>query len=160
MLEDKNLGEFWGNKWKNPLDWIGQRKEERKSLKSFWNYEEHVREKLFKRLIFRNSISRNWGLINRKIDSIDRAPIELGRTKPKILKHFQSVEKHTWSIENLEKMNFRKTEEVLCRKHSNQLISWIKCMSMSLKVFKKHLILTQIFQKQYFYTFCPKKSIN
>ena len=93
--------------------------------------------------------------------SIDQIPIESGRFKPKILTHFQLVEKHPRSIENLEKWNFWKTEEVLCRKHSNQLISWMKCMSMSLKVFQKYMNSTQIFQRQDFQPFCPKiQSMN
>ena len=53
-----------------------------------------MREKRFKRLNFRISIGQNWGSIDQKINSIDRAPIELGKFKPKFLMHFRSVEKY------------------------------------------------------------------
>ena len=136
---------------KNPLDWLSWSEKERKSLKSFWNSEEHVKEKLFKRLNFQISI--DW-----KIDSIDRAPIESGKFKPKFVTHFWSVEKYIRSIENLENWNFWKTKEVLCKNHSNQFIN-VKCMIMSLKVFQKHLNSIQIFQKQDFLHFSfPKLS--
>ena len=37
-------------------------------------------------------------------------------------------------------------------------ISWMKCMSMRLKVCQKHMNSTQIFQEQYFQPFLPQKS--
>ena len=52
-----------------------------------------MREKRFKRLNFRISIGQK-GSIDRKINSIDRAPIEPGRFKPKFLTHFRLVEKN------------------------------------------------------------------
>ena len=61
-----------------------------------------MREKHFKRLNFRILIGQNWGSIDQKINSIDRAPIEPGKFKPKFLTHFRSVEKYIRSIENLE----------------------------------------------------------
>ena len=71
-----------------------------------------------------NWSSANWGLI------------EPSKTKLKKFKKF-SIGKKTHSIDwNSGKIEFWKTTEVLCRKHSNQLISWMKCMSMSLKVFQ------------------------
>ena len=87
------------------------------------------------------SISQELGSFNqKKKDSIDRVPIEdqSNQAEPSLknLRNFRSVEKHTQLIEILEKLNFWKTAKVLCIKHSNQLISWMKCMSMSLKVFQ------------------------
>ena len=76
MLRTKTLENFEKEINKNHLHWIGRREKERKGLKCFWKDEKHVREKIFKRLIFPNSIGQNWGLINQKIDLIDRAPID------------------------------------------------------------------------------------
>ena len=83
-------------------------------------------------------VSINW-----KTDSTDRAPIEdqSNQAKTKLInsRDFRLVEKHIRFIEILEIWIFWKTTEVLCRKHSIQRISWMKCMRMSLKVFQKHL---------------------
>ena len=101
---------------------------------------------------------------SKKKDSIDRVPIEdqSNQAEPSLknLRNFRSVEKHTQLIEILEKLNFWKTAKFLYIKHSNQLISWMKCMSMNLKVFQKHLLSTQNFQKQDYDTICPQISIN
>ena len=105
---------------------------------------------------------RNWKFFSFDWLSIDRIPIESGRSKIQKLGNFRLIKNHTRSIEILENWIFWKTAEVLCRKHSNQLISWMKCMSMSLnmsmslKVFQKHLLSTQNFQKQDYDTFVPK----
>ena len=102
--------------------------------------------------------------INRKINLTDRAPIEyqLNQVETKLinLRDFQSVEKHIQSIEILEIWIFWKTVEVLCKKHSIQKISWIKCMRMSSKVLQKYLFSTQNFKNKLFTLITLKISSN
>ena len=83
VLKDKNLGEIYGRKWQTILDRIGRREKVRESVRKILKIMKKTWENLFKTLSFRNSMGRNWALIDWKIDSIDRAPIELGRFKPK-----------------------------------------------------------------------------
>ena len=98
---------------------------------------------------------RNWKFFSFDRLSINRIPIESGRSKIQKLGNFRLIKNHTRSIEILENWIFWKTAEVLCRKHSNQIISWMKCIRMSLKVFKKRLFSTQSFKN---ICFQPKAS--
>ena len=101
---------------------------------------------------------RNWKFYSFDQSSIDRIPIKPGRFKLKILMHFRSVDRQIRSIENLENFFFLKNGAILCRNSSKHSISWMKCMSMKLKVFKNHLNSTQIFQKQVFQPICLQNS--
>ena len=74
------------------------------------------------------------------------------------LSQFRLVERQIRSIENLEKNRFLKNRGILCRNSSKHRISWMKCMSMRLKVFQKHLNSTDIFQKQVFQPICLQNS--
>ena len=51
-------------------------------------------------------------------------------------RNFWLIENHTRSIKILENWIFLKIVEVLCRKHSDQIISWMNYMRMSLIVFQ------------------------
>ena len=103
-------------------------------------------------------------LINRKTNSTDRAPIkdQLNQAETKLinLRDFQSVKKHIQSIEIMEIWIFWKIAEVLCKKHSIQKISWIKCMRMSSKVLQKYLFSTQNFKNKLFTLITLKISSN
>ena len=94
---------------------------------------------VWKQNLFKNLKTENF------LVSIDRALIEYqsSHAGAKLEKYgnFWLIKNHTRSIEILENWIFWKIVEILCRKHS-------KCMSMSLKVFQKHLFSTQNFQKQ------------
>ena len=160
MIEDKNPWRLEEEKVKKLEFWINQGTRRQKKKEKFWkNWRARERKEAFCSFIFKFNqlsidrvpikpsksysskilkISFGWklGSLNWKTHSIDRAQFEQGRTKLKNLRRFWSVEEHTRLIKNLEKLNFWKTAGVLCRKHSNQLISWIKCMSMSFKVFQ------------------------
>ena len=56
------------------------------------------------------------------------------------------------------KLKFLKDRAILCRNFPKHNISWMKCMSMRLKVFQKHLNSTQIFKKQVFQPICSQNS--
>ena len=76
MLKDKNLEENYGRKCQKILrmDWSKRERE-----KSFWKGLKKWRtceKDLCKTLSFQILIGRNWVLIDRKIDSIDRESIE------------------------------------------------------------------------------------
>ena len=53
-------------------------------------------------------------------------------------------------IEILENWIFRKTVEDYAKTTQPKIISWLKCMRMSLKVFQKHLFSTQNFKNKIF----------
>ena len=99
---------------------------------------------------------RNWKFFSFDRLSINRIPIESGRSKIQKFGNFRLIKNHTRSIEILENWIFWKTAEVLCRKHSNQIISLMKYMRMSLKVFQKRLFSTQSFKNKIFTLFTPK----
>ena len=73
--------------------------------------------------------------------SIDRASIEY---------QFQGIfdrSKNRFDWSKFWKIEFfLKNSKRFCRNHSNQVISWMKCMRMSLKVFQKHEFSTQNFK--------------
>ena len=72
------------------------------------------------------------------------------------LSQSRSVKQQLQSIENLEKLDFWKTEQFYAKTTRNTIFSTF--LFKSLKVFKKHLNSTQIFQKQYFQPFCSQNS--
>ena len=140
--------------------WSVEKEKEVKRRKVFEKVKNMCREKSFVFLFFwiligrvpikpnrkfslKITICQKLVSINWKTDSTDRAPIEdqSNQAKTKLInsRDFRLVEKHIRFIEILEIWIFWKTTEVLCRKHSIQRISWMKCMRMSLKVFQKHL---------------------
>ena len=122
---------------KSFLDWIGRERETKR--KEFWKrYEEHVlRTFLFFFLFETRSVKYRSGT---------------NRTNPRPIFENQgfSISQKTCSIDwNFGKLNFLKNSRRLCRIHSTQIISWMKCMRMSLKVFQKHLFSTQYFKTRF-----------
>ena len=95
---------------------------------------------------------QNYSRIIQHQSSIDRAR----HIQTKILIVI-SIGRATSSIDRKSrKIKFLKNKANLCRNSSKHDISWMKCMNMRLKVFQKHLNLTQIFQKQNFQSICPR----
>ena len=81
---------------------------------------------------------RNWKFSSFDRLSIDRIPIEPGRKSWLKIKGF-SIGRKTHSIDwNSGNLNFWKTVEDYTENNSTQVISWMKCMRMSLNVFQKH----------------------
>ena len=134
ILEDRNLGEFWGRKQQKCLRLDRSRKRIEKKFEKLLKFEEHMREKsLLKNLFlnfnrsstdqvpielgrnyssefFKNSIDWKRGFVQSKNNfnwlSNNRVSIEPGRNRLKILRHFRSVEKHPRSIKNWKNWNF------------------------------------------------------
>ena len=95
---------------------------------------------------------QNYSRIIQHQSSIDRAR----HIQTKILIVI-SIGRATSSINRKSrKIKFLKNKANLCRNSSKHGISWMRCMSMRLKVFQKHLNLTQIFQKQNFQSYCSQ----
>ena len=81
-------------------------------------------------------IFKNWKFFSFDWSSIDRITIESGRKSWLKIKGF-SISRKTYSIDwNSGKLDFLKNYRSLCRKYSNQKISLMECMRMSLKVFE------------------------
>ena len=99
--------------------------------------------------------SKNWKFLV----LIDRASTEYQSSQAEARleksRNFRLIKNHTRSIKILENWIFWKIVEDLCRKHSNQLILWMKCMSMSLKVFK-NICFQPWTSKTRFSLFTPK----
>ena len=92
----------------------------------------------------------NWKFFIFNRSSIDRLLIESGRFKQKNLIAI-SIGRETGLIDQKSgKIKFLKNRAILCRNSSKHSISWMKCISIRLKVFQKHLNSTQIFQRQDF----------
>ena len=129
----------------------------RKVLKKFEKSEEHAKRKPF----FKNHCL-NFYRLKIKFDrsknsfgwsSINWAPIEPGRFKPKILSHFRSIEQQFWLVENLENSNFWKIEQfnaetpqsTLFKKKKGAWVwdkkffknTWIQPRSSKIKIFKQ-----------------------
>ena len=99
---------------------------------------------------------RNWKFFSFDRLSINRIPIKPSQEQWLKIKGF-SINRKTHSIDwNSGRLDSLKSCRSLCRKHSTQIISWMKCMSMSLNVFQNHMNSTQIFQRQDFQPFVPK----
>ena len=81
---------------------------------------------------------RNWKFFSFDWSSIDRTPIESGREQWLKIKGF-SIDQKTHSIDRSKfwKFEFLKNCKRLCKNNSTQVISWMKCMRMSLNVFQK-----------------------
>ena len=91
---------------------------------------------------------RNWKFFSFDWSSIEWIPIELGREQWLKIKGFL-IGRKTHSIGgNSRNLNFLKNCRRLCRNHSIQIISWMKCMRMSFKVFQKHQFSTQKLQNK------------
>ena len=99
--------------------------------------------------------SKNWKFSV----MIDRASIEYQSSQAKARleksRNFQLTKNHTRSIKILENWIFWKIAKDLCRKHLNQFILWMKCMSMGLKVFK-NICFQPRTSKTRFSHFAPK----
>ena len=99
---------------------------------------------------------RNWKFFSCDRSRIDRTSIESGILKPKILIAIL-IDRKTGSIDqNSGKKRFLKNKALLCRNSSRHGISWMKCMSMKLKVFQKHLNLTKTSKSKFFNKFVSK----
>ena len=95
---------------------------------------------------------RNWKFFSFDRSSIDQKPIKSGREQWLKIKGF-SIGRKTHSINrNSGKLNFLENCRRLCRNHSTQIISWMECMRMSLKVFQKQFFSTQNFKNKIFKT--------
>ena len=106
---------------------------------------------------------RNWKFSSFDWSNINWIPIESGRKSWLKIKGF-SIGWETHSIDRSSgNLNFLKNCRSLCRKHSTQIILWMKCMRMSLKVFQKHLFSTQNFKRKIFmhqkHNFCQPLNI-
>ena len=89
---------------------------------------------------------------------IDRIPIESDREQWLKIKGF-SIGRKTHLIDrNFVNLNFWKTAKDYAENNSTQVISWMKCMKMSLNVFQKHEFSTQNFKIKIFTLFIPKIS--
>ena len=145
------------------LDWIGRERKWRKREKTIWKSVEHVgwksilfffsfkswsvkyrsgtnrtRQKVFLKKYLKFWSVEKWFHSIEKLIRLIEYQSNQAETKLKNWRDFRLVEKHIRFIKILEIWIFWKTTEVLCRKHSIQRISWMKCMRMSLKVFQKH----------------------
>ena len=76
--EQKPL-KIWGRTQQKLLDWIGRGEIVKSVFEKFKYNEEHVRKVPFKTLIDQFSIGWKLASIDRKLNSINRAPIEPGR---------------------------------------------------------------------------------
>ena len=160
-MRTKTLEKFVEEKDKNPLDWIGWSEKERKSLKSFWNSEEHVREKLFKRLNFWISISRNGvQSIKKYIRLIEHQSNQADSNQ--IFKRIFDQLKNTfdrskiWKIEIFEKQRMFYTETTQTNLfHEWNVWLWVKIF------FKNIWIQLRSSKNKIFTLFVPKtQSIN
>ena len=148
---------IWGGKWQKILHWIGQERKRRKGEKNIWKSENRWGEKAF-----------NFSFLSKfNQSSTDQVPIKPDRRfslkpfeKQIRLIEYQSRINRTnsrpslkikgfligWKTHSINwnsgKLDYLKNSRSLCRKHSIQIISWMKCMRMSLKVFQKHLFST------------------
>ena len=82
---------------------------------------------------------------------IDRIPIESGRKSWLKIKGFSIGWKSHSINQNSGNLNFLKNCRRLCRNYSNQVISWMKRMRISLKFFKN-----MSYSKQDFQSFLPQ----
>ena len=82
---------------------------------------------------------------------IDRIPIESGRKSWLKIKGFSIGWKSHSINRNSGNLNFLKNCRRLCRNYSNQVISWMKRMRISLKFFKN-----MSYSKQDFQSFLPQ----
>ena len=117
----------------------------KKSMQCMWilNINDAWKKKFGQRL-------GNWKFFIFNRSSIDRLLIEPGRFKQKNLIAI-SIGRETGLIDQKSgKIKFLKNRAILCRNSSKHSISWMKCISIRLKVFQKHLNSTQIFQRQDF----------
>ena len=107
-MRTKTLERFVEENDKNcfRLDW--SRKIVREVFEKVWIVWRTRERTLFKTFTDRILIGRNLASIDQKLNSINWAPIELSRFKPKFLSQFRLVEQQIRSIENLENLNFWK----------------------------------------------------
>ena len=106
---------------------------------------------------------RNWKFFSFDQSCIDWIPIEWGWEQWLKIKGF-SIGRKTHSIDrNSGNLNFLKNCRRLCGNNSTQVISWMKCMWMSLNVFQKHEFSTQNFKTKIFnhqkHNFCQPLTI-
>ena len=107
---------------------------------------------------------RNWKFFSFDRLSINRIPIKPSQEQWLKIKGL-SINRKTHSIDrNSENLSFWKTAEDYVENNSTQVISWMKCMRMSLKVKKKkHEFSTQNFKTKIFnhqkHTFCQPLNI-
>ena len=74
----------------------------------------------------------------------------------KKFKHNFNQSSNSFDRSKIWKNEFFEKQSKFIRNYSKHHISWMKCMSMSLKVFQKHLNSTQIFQNKIFNSFVLK----
>ena len=147
---EKNLRENDKN-----LDFEFGSVEERERDRAFWKV--WIVKNTWKTQVLKNSLNdfrliENYIQLIQQWSSIDRAR----QLQTKFLIAI-SIGWATSSIDRKSrKIKFLKNRAILCRNSSKHSISWMKCMSMRLKVFQKPLNLTQIFQKQNFHSNCPQ----
>ena len=93
---------------------------------------------------------RNWKFFSFDRLSINRIPIKPSQEQWLKIKGF-SINRKTHSIDrNSENLSFWKTAEDYVENNSTQVISWMKCMRMSLKVKKKNMSFQPRTSKQRF----------
>ena len=84
--------------------------------------------------------------------SIDRASIDTNRVRPRAMIKIKGflIDRKSHSIDrNSRNLNFLKNCRRLCKNYSNQGISWMKCLRMSLNVFLKHEFSTHNFKTRF-----------
>ena len=89
---------------------------------------------------------------------IDRIPIESGKKSWLKIKGFSIGWKSHSINRNSGNLIFLKNCRRLCRNYSNQVISWMKCMRISLKFFKNMSYSNQSFKTRFSILFTPKFS--
>ena len=78
--------------------------------------------------------------------------LNTNRTKPRAMIKNQGIfywSKNTFDRSKFYKFEFLKNCRRLCKNNSTQVISWMKCMRMSLNVFQKHEFSTQNFKTRF-----------
>ena len=146
---------IWGGKWQKKLG-LDQSREKRMKKKE--KYLKKWRTREVKKLFF-------FFFIPFEIRSFEYQSGTNRTNRDQSLKNKGfSIDQKTCLIDrNSRKQDFLKNSRSLCKKHSIQIISWMKCMRMSFKVFQKHQFSTQKLQNKVFnhqkHKFCQPLNI-